>query len=98
MKKEERNMNKYKLFIYLLYIIALINICDMIYTLYLINAWNQLGYNGINMELNPLSRFIMQNYSIYTWIAIKCIISISIILFAKAKFLPKWFQSSNETA
>jgi len=89
-------MNKYKLFIYFLYITAMINICDMIYTVYLINVWNQLGFNGIDMELNPLSRFIMQNYSIYTWIVIKCIISISIILFAKAKFLTKWFQSSDE--
>jgi len=91
-------MNKYKLLIYFLYIATLINICDMIYTVYLINVWNQLSFNGIDMELNPLCRFIMQNYSIYTWIVIKCIISISIILFAKAKFLTKWFQSSNETA
>ena len=76
-------MNKTKAIKYAMLTLAIINIADLIYTVLAIHAWNSLGINGINKELNIISRNIMQNYGISVWIILKCMISSICLLFFK---------------
>jgi len=76
-------MNKTKAIKYAMLTLAIINIADLIYTVLAIHAWNSLGINGINKELNIITRNIMQNYGISVWIILKCMISSICLLFLK---------------
>jgi len=73
-------MNYYKFFIYFLCILAIVNLIDTFYTVLAINRWYQLGYDGINQELNPISKYIMQNFGLIIWIFLKSLISSGFIV------------------
>jgi hypothetical protein len=76
-------MNKTKTIKYAMLTLAIINIADLIYTVSAIHAWNSLGIDGINKELNIICRNIMQNYGISVWIILKCMTSLTCLLFLK---------------
>ena len=79
----------------LLIIITAFNTLDIVWTVYAVNEWNRLAYNGISLEQNPISKHIMLNYGLNAWIFIKCIISLiglCVFIVMEQQFIPSPFS------